>query len=325
MKAYIKCISTYVPSVKVTNEDIAARFPEWDSQKILEKIGISERYITEENEYTSDIAVKAIENLKQEHSIDLTTIDYLILCTQSPDYKLPTTACLVQNRAGLLKTCAAVDINQGCSGYIYGLSLAAALVSSGSFKNVLLVTAEVYSKSIHPNDKGNISLFGDASTATLISTFGEYEIGRFSLGSDGSGFENLIIKNGGGKAKTDDNVNNPDNYLYMNGSAIFDFTSKNIPPLVEANLKLNEVEKSDIGLFVFHQANTFMLSFLRKRLGIPEDRFLLNMICYGNTVSSSIPLAFQNSLMAENNRVMLVGFGVGYSWGAVTLFKNKNQ
>lgn len=323
MKAYIKHISSYVPSVKITNEEIAARFPEWDSQKILDKIGIAERYITEENEFTSDIAVKAIENLRKEHQVDLSSVDYLILCTQTPDYKLPTTACLVQDRAGLLKSCAAIDINQGCSGYIYGLSLAAALVSSGSFKNVLLVTAEVYSKSIHPDDKGNISLFGDAATATLISDTGEYEIGKFTLGSDGSGFENLIIKNGGGKVKSNDDTSNPDNYLYMNGSAIFEFTSKNIPPLVAANLRLNEVEKSDIGLFVFHQANTFMLSFLRKRIGIPEDRFLINMISYGNTVSSSIPLAFQSSLTANNDKVMLVGFGVGYSWGAVTLFKKK--
>lgn len=321
MKSFIKAISTYIPSVKITNKDIADRFPEWDSEKIFDKIGIKERYIAEPNEFVSDMSVKAIRNLAEEYSIDLSLVDYFILCTQSPDYQLPTTACIIQDRAGLSKNCAAIDINQGCSGYIYGLSLASSLVASGSFKNVLLVTADMYSKAIHPDDKGNISLFGDAATATLISTEGEYQIGKFTLGSDGSGASNLIVKNGATKQHKDHLTDNLDNYLYMNGSAIFDFTSKNVPTLVNSNLELNTIGKEEVDLYVFHQANTFMLNFLRKRIGIDQDKFLLNMENYGNTVSSSIPLAFKPSFGKDFNKIMFVGFGVGYSWGAVTIFK----
>lgn len=321
MKSFIKAISTYIPSVKITNKDIAERFPEWDSVKIFDKIGIKERYIAEPNEFVSDMSVKAIRNLAEEYSIDLSLVDYFILCTQSPDYQLPTTACVIQDRVGLSKNCAAIDINQGCSGYIYGLSLASSLVSSGNFKNVLLVTADMYSKTIHPDDKGNISLFGDAATATIISTEGEYQIGKFTLGSDGSGASNLIVKNGATKQHKDYLTDNLDNYLYMNGSAIFDFTSKNVPTLVNSNLELNTIGKDEVDLYVFHQANTFMLNFLRKRIGIDQDKFLLNMENYGNTVSSSIPLAFKPSFGKDFNKIMFVGFGVGYSWGAVTIFK----
>ncbi|OPC00339.1 3-oxoacyl-ACP synthase [Elizabethkingia ursingii] len=322
MSSYIKSISTYLPAKSITNEDIAQKFPEWDSDKIFSKIGVKKRNIVDDNETVIDMAVKSVENLVKETKLDLTTIDYLILCTQSPDFKLPTAACIIQDRIGLSKSCAAIDINQGCSGYIYGLSLADALISSGNFKNILLITSETYSKNIHKTDKGNISLFGDAATATLISTEGKYKIGKFNLGTDGSGWENLIIKNGGSKYINDNDINNMDNYLYMNGSAIFDFTSKNIPPLVNENLEKNLINKEDISLFVFHQANTFMLSFLRKRIGIEEDKFLINMENYGNTVSSSIPLAFKDSFYNNLDKVMFVGFGVGYSWGAVTLFKN---
>ncbi|OCK52674.1 3-oxoacyl-ACP synthase [Chryseobacterium sp. CBo1] len=321
MKSYIKYISTYVPSVKITNQDIAQRFPEWDSDKIFEKIGIKERYIAKPDEFVSDMAVKVIQNLAEEHKVNLSEIDYFILCTQSPDYQLPTTACIVQNKVGLNKQCGAIDINQGCSGYIYGLSLASSLVASGNFKNVLLVTADMYSKAIHPDDKGNTSLFGDAATATLISTEGKYEIGKFTLGSDGSGADNLIIKNGATKNQKDLATENLENYLFMNGSAIFDFTAKNVPDLVNDNLKLNNLLKEEVDLYVFHQANTFMLNFLRKRIGIASEKFLLNMENYGNTVSSSIPLAFKASFDRNFDKVMFVGFGVGYSWGAVTIFK----
>jgi len=268
MKSFIKAISTYVPSVKITNQDISSKFPEWESEKIFEKIGIKERRIAESDEFVSDMSVKVIQNLITEYKIDISSIDYFILCTQSPDYKLPTTACVVQDRVGLNKSCGAIDINQGCSGYIYGLSLASSLVSSGNFKNVLLVTADMYSKSIHPEDKGNISLFGDAATATLVSSDGEYEIGKFTLGSDGKGAENLIIKNGGTRNQNDCSYGNLDNYLYMNGSEIFDFTAKNVPILVNDNLEQNSLSKENIDLFVFHQANAFMLNFLRKRIGI---------------------------------------------------------
>lgn len=321
--AFIKHISAYIPEKVISNEEISKKFPDWDSDKILDKIGIRNRNITGDEEFTSDIAVKALNTLIDEHQIDKSQIDYLIVCTQSPDYFLPATACIVQSQAGLSTTCGAIDINQGCSGYIYGLSLANALVEAKMMKNVVLITAETYSKHIHEDDKGNISLFGDAATATLISSDGDFEILKFSVGTDGEGAKNLIVKNGAVRNKKTEDTEDKDNYLHMNGPKIFDFTSKAIPGLVEQNLKINSFEKSDIDTYIFHQANTFMLDFLRKRINIPQENFVIDMLDYGNTVSSTIPIAFKNSLTTRDSKnVMLVGFGVGYSWGAVCLRKN---
>lgn len=320
--AFIKHISTYIPGKVISNEEISAKFPDWESDKILEKIGIRNRNITDNDEFTSDIAVKALNKLVEEYSIDKSEIDYLIVCTQSPDYFLPATACLVQSQAGLNTSCGAIDINQGCSGYIYGLSLASALVDAKMMKNVVLVTAETYSKHIHEDDKGNISLFGDAATATLISDDGDFEILKFSVGTDGEGAKNLIVKNGAVRNQKTDDKEDKDNYLHMNGPKIFDFTSKAIPGLVKENLEKNGFEKSDIDTFIFHQANTFMLDFLRKRINIPQENFVIDMLDYGNTVSSTIPIAFKNSMTERAlKNIMLVGFGVGYSWGAVCLRK----
>lgn len=324
MEAYIKHISYYLPSNKLSNDDISKEFPEWDSEKIILKIGVKSRNITSEDQFTSDIATEAVNLLCLEHNINKQDIDYLIICTQSPDYFLPTTACIVQNRAGLSTNCGAIDINQGCSGYIYGLSLAKGLIISKIAKNVVLVTAEMYSKYIHSKDKGNLSIFGDASSATLISSEGKYRLGEFSLGSDGSGFENLIVRNGAMKnAKTLDNSEPNDNHLYMNGSEIFNFTAKAVPELIANTLEKNNETIESIDQFIFHQANTFMLNYLRKKINIPADKFLVDMEDYGNTVSSTIPIALKNriDMSLEDNKLLLAGFGVGYSWGALVIYK----
>ncbi len=324
MEAYIKHISYYLPPNKLSNEDIVNQFPEWDSDKIIQKIGVKNRFISNSEQYTSDMATEAVEALCSEYKIDKLDIDYLIVCTQSPDYFLPTTACIVQDRVGLSTNCAAIDINQGCSGYIYGLSLAKGLVVSKIAKNVVLVTAEIYSKHIHIKDKGNRSIFGDAATATLISNEGMYRIGEFSLGSDGSGFENLIVKNGAMKNNKVLDIENPnDNNLYMNGPEIFNFTAKAVPILISKTLEKNNESIESVNQYIFHQANTFMLEYLRKKINIPKDKFLIDMEDYGNTVSSSIPIALKNRIekSLEDNKILLAGFGVGYSWGALIIYK----
>ncbi|NDP28792.1 MAG: ketoacyl-ACP synthase III [Flavobacterium sp.] len=324
MEAYIKHISYYLPSNKLSNEDIASQFPEWNSEKIIQKIGVKSRNIAGKEEFSSDIATEAINALCLEHSIDKNDIDYLIVCTQSPDYFLPTTACIVQNKAGLSTNCAAIDINQGCSGYIYGLSLAKGLVVAKIAKNVVLVTAETYSKHIHKDDKGNLSIFGDAASATLISDDGMYRIGEFSLGTDGRGAENLIVRNGAMKnSKSTDDNNQNDNYLYMDGPEIFNFTSKAVPDLIATTLEKNRETTETIDQFIFHQANTFMLNYLRKKINIPVDKFLIDMEDYGNTVSSTIPIALKNRIgkSLDENKILLAGFGVGYSWGALVIYK----
>ena len=326
MKSYIKAISTYFPKNILTNDAISAQFPEWNSEKILQKIGIEQRYIAQEDECASDMAAKAVLNLIEEHHLDKNAIDFLLLCTQTPDHILPTTACIVQEKAGLPTSCAALDINQGCSGYIYGLSLASSLITSGNFKNVILVTADTYTKYIHPKDKDNLSIFGDAATATLVSTEGAYCIGKPTLGTDGAGAENLIIRNGGTRSPRNENSDDLDNFVDMKGGKIFNFIIKRTPEVVYNNLKTNNLDIKDIDLFVFHQANTHILNKVREEMEIPEEKFVIEMRYYGNTISSTIPIAFSEHLrkypQKASEKIQFVGFGVGYSWGAICIEKS---
>ena len=327
MKAFIKHISTYFPEKSLSNEEISERFPEWDSEKIIQKIGVRNRFRASEDEFVSDMATKVSKKLFSENNFDRSTVDFVLLCTQSPDYYLPTTACIVQNNLGLRNDIGALDFNQGCSGFIYGLSLAKGLVVSGIAKNVLLITAETYTKHIHEEDKGNLSIFGDAAAATVISTDGLYEINEFSLGTDGSGAENLIVKNGGIKnPKTDNKSIESGNYLFMDGTEVFNFTIKNVPILIKENLAKNNLEMKQVDQFIFHQANTFMLNYLRKRIGIEPEKFIIDMENCGNTVSSTIPIVLKNLIENKNNKekILITGFGVGYSWGATVLTQSND-
>lgn len=332
VKSYINSISYYLPIDQLTNDKINQEFPEWGIEKISLKTGINSRHISSANEFSSDMAIKAAEKLFNEHNIDRKSIDFLLLCTQSPDYFLPTTACILQHKLKLNTNCGALDFNLGCSGFVYGLSLAKGLIAGNMAKNILLITSETYSKFIHPKDKSNKTIFGDAAAATLISSVnGIFEIGDFIFGTDGSGAENLIVRNGGMRNPIQqnediideyDNVKN-DNNLYMNGSEIFNFTSESVPSLTYAMLTKIGKSLEDIDLFVFHQANKHMLNHLRKKIGIPEDKFYLAMENCGNTVSSTIPIALYEALkenrMQSCKNILLSGFGVGYSWASCNL------
>lgn len=329
MKAYIKAISYYLPAKIVSNKELVAEFPEWTVDKIADKVGVHNRHVAG-SETISSMAVKAAEKLFQENpSVKREDIDFVLVCTQSPDYLLPSTACIVQNALGIPKTCGAFDFNLGCSGYEYGLATAKGYIAAGIAKNILLITAEAYNKHIHPRDKGNRTIFGDAATATLISTDGFAEIGDFVLGTDGSGAEDLIVKTGGMACPekvndlTFDENGNPysSDYLYMNGAAIFNFTLRVVPKMVRQTLEKNNLSNDDIDLYVFHQANSFMLTHLRKKLKIAEEKFFINMADIGNTVSSTIPIALkdaQNAGLLKGN-ILIAGFGVGLSWGACSL------
>lgn len=331
MKAYIKAISYYLPQTIVTNEDIVKDFPEWSVEKIASKIGIAQRHVAAGEETALDMAVKAAEKLFEQEEGTKEIIDYILFCTQSPDYILPTSACIIQERLGLSTDMGAIDFNLGCSGYVYGLSLAKGLICAGIAKNILLLTGETYNKHIHLRDKSNRTIFGDAATATLVSDSGIAEIGNFSLGTDGKGAENLIIRTYGArnpqktnKIKIDENGNpQSDDYLYMNGSEIFTFTLDRVPPLISTTLAKNLLKQNDIDMFVFHQANKYMLNFLRKKLKIEETRFYYYLSEVGNTVSNTIPIALYHALadgsILSGQKVLIAGFGVGYSWGGTVL------
>lgn len=329
MAAYIKAISYYLPDQVVSNQDLVEEFPEWSVEKIAKKIGVNSRHIAGKDQCASDLAEQAAIRLFREHGIDKCSVDFIMLCTQSPDFFLPATACILQERLGLSMQCGAMDFNLGCSGFVYGLALAKGLVESMTASNVLLITAETYNKHIHERDKGNRTIFGDAAAATLVSTDGFAEIGLFELGTDGSGANNLIVKSGAMRHpdKYEDLVldksGNPisSDHLFMNGSEIFNFTLETVPSLVEEVIKKNEVSSDEVNLYVFHQANQYMLSCLFGLMGIGEDKGFVYMSEVGNTVSSTIPIALYEAQKEGRlkGNVVIAGFGVGYSWGASLL------
>lgn len=329
MEAYIKAISYYLPEKVVTNEQLVEEFPEWSVDKIAKKVGINERHISGDDETAGDMAYMAAEKLIQENGIKRDSIDFVLLCTQSPDYFLPSTSCIIQSRLGLSTKCGAFDFNLGCSGYEYGLAVAKGLVISGIAKNILLLTGESYNKHIHPKDKGNRTIFGDAASASLISNEGFAKIGEFVLGTDGSGYDKLIHKTGGFRHyrqlndfHVDENGTSlSSDHLYMDGKAIFDFTSDIVPPMIEETLRKNKLGAKDIDLYVFHQANKYMINYLRKLMEIDKDKFYVFMETVGNTVSSTIPIALCEAQKEGklHGKVVLAGFGVGLSYGATIL------
>lgn len=329
--AYIKAISYYLPKKVLTNEELIKEFPEWSVEKVAKKVGVNSRHIADEKETAGDLAEKAALNLFAEYKINPKDIDFLILCTQSPDYFLPSTACVLQSKLGISTHAGAFDYNLGCSGCVYGIAMANSFVESGLAKNVLLITAETYSKYLHQSDKSNRSIFGDAAAACLISEDGIAEIGSSVLGTDGSGAEKLILKTGAARQKNhtglfsedDEGHVRYDDYLYMDGGGIFNFTLEAVPAMMKEVLDKNGLEKENIDYFVFHQANKFMLNTIRKVCVLPKDKFYVNLEETGNTVSSTVLIGLkqclENEIIHEGMDIMIAGFGVGLSWGGTIL------
>jgi len=331
MNAFIKAISYYLPEKVLTNENLVKDYPQWDVEKVSQKTGVSIRHLSSKNETAGDMAIKAGKLLFEEYAIDPRTIDFVMLCTQSPDYHLPSTSCVIQDKLGIPTSAGAFDFNLGCSGYEYGLALAKGLIVGGMAKNVLLLTAETYNKYIHPSDHGNRSIFGDGAAATLVSIEGKYKIGEFVFGTDGSGAEKLIVRTGCsrhpekmGTVGNDEGgyVNAPD-YLYMDGSGIFNFTLNAVPAMIKQVLEKNKMTESEINEYIFHQANKFMLSTIRKICHIDKDKFYIDLENTGNTVSSTIPIALKDYLSrgGDADTIMLAGFGVGLSWSGTIISK----
>lgn len=332
MGAWIRAISYYLPEETLTNETLAEAFPEWDVDKVYNKVGVRTRHLAGKTETAGDLAETAARKLFEEYGIAPGEIDFLLLCTQSPDHFLPSTACILQDRLGIPTSAGALDYDLGCSGCIYGLAMAKGLIAAGLASNVLLLTAETYTKYLHPEDKSNKTIFGDGAAACLVSREkGLAEIGEFVLGTDGSGAANLMVRSGAARqpektgrfAVDDDGHTNYEDYLYMNGSAIFNFTLETVPPLMKSLLAKSGLEKAEVDYFVFHQANKYMLSTLRKVCGIPADKFYVDLEETGNTVSSTILIGLKECLEAgkivPGAKVMICGFGVGLSYGACLL------
>jgi 3-oxoacyl-[acyl-carrier-protein] synthase III len=335
VQASIAAIEYYLPEKVVSNRDLAAEFPEWPVDKIQGKTGISERHVTAENECASDLAVAACRKLFASGACSAGEIDYLLLCTQSPDYFLPTTACLLQDRLGIPTHAGALDFNLGCSGFVYGLGLAQGLIQTGQASKLLLVTAETYTKFVHPRDRSVRTLFGDAAAVTFLTAApGPDELrSSYVFGTDGGGANNLIVPAGGlrqrctpetAEVRSDSSGSaRSAESLFMDGAEIFNFTLRTIPACIAQLLDRSGKSLEQVDLFVFHQANQYMLDHLRGKLKIPREKFYLWLESCGNTVSATIPIALKHAIadgrLRPGQTVMLVGFGVGYSWGATLL------
>lgn len=313
MAASIIAVAGHLPAGRLTNEQLALEFPDWSVDKIAEKTGITTRPMAAAGQTAVDLAVEAGRKLFASGACSAADIDYLLLCTQSPDYFLPTSACLVQDRLGIPTSAGALDYNLGCSGYVYGLGLAKGLIASGQARRVLLITADAFSRYVDPADRSVRTLFGDAAAATLIAdsaTGGE--IGALVTGTDGKGEKHLLVANGGARNPAGKPT------LYMNGPEIFNFTLRTIPRCIADLLAKGGIEAGAVDHWLFHQANRYMLDHLRRKLGIPEDRFPLRIADCGNTVSTTIPLLLEQELAAgrvrAGQRSAAVGFGVGFSW-----------
>jgi len=318
-------IEYYLPAQVLSNKDLEEQFPNWPADKVEAKIGVRERHIAADGETALDMACLAATKAFKDYDRNL--IDFVLLCTQSPDYHLPTSACILQDKLGLSTHIGALDLNLGCSGFIYGLAMAKSLIIAGVASNVLLCTAETYSKYLHPNDYANRSIFGDGSAAVIIDKDDAARIYEFDMGTDGRGMGNLIVAAGGARSRREAGcgvpIEDPGQYLFMNGPEIFNFTISCIPPLYSRTLEKNGLHINDIDYVIFHQANKYMLDYLRKKIRIPIEKFYNNMLHYGNTVSSTIPIALKDCMdggtIKQGQKILLVGFGVGYSWGGTVI------
>ncbi len=320
--AQIGPIAVHFPSQVETAEVWQAEHPEWHVPELMEKTGIECRYIAAPDETAADLAYQACQKLFSEHNIDPASIDYLMLCTQSPDYPLPTTACLLQDRIGMRTNSGAIDFNLGCSGFVYGLGLAQGLIASQQCKRILLVTAETYTKYVDQDDRALRPIFSDAAAATLIESSPTPSLIGFEFGTDGKGADTLIVSDGG--ARSAQQAIQPkrrkrwNSRLYMDGQSLMDFTVVAIPELIRSILAKSQLSLPDIQQLLMHQATRKMLEMLQQALQVDGSRLPIRLANRGNTVSSTLPILIEDlraeGVIQAGQNHMLIGFGVGWSW-----------
>lgn len=304
----IKEIATYLPQGRISNEKRKEKF-EVDDDFLKDKIGILEVAVKDENEDTSDMAAKAFYNLEKKSIIDKGNIDVIVLITQNPDKNIPHSSAIIHKKLELPERCAAFDISLGCSGYVYGLSIVTSFMQSNGFKNGLLFTCDPYSKIISPEDKNTALLFGDAATVTHLTENPEYYCGKFTFGTIGNESHNLEIQDG---------------VLFMNGRSIFNFAAKYVPSDVKILCEKNNITLEEIDKFVFHQGSKYIVDTLARRIALDSDKVVNDILHYGNTVSSSIPIILEKLFKEQKNKTILIsGFGVGLSWSSNIIYKNK--
>jgi 3-oxoacyl-[acyl-carrier-protein] synthase III len=325
MHAAIRGIEYVLPKQTLDTSELSRIYPGGHIEKIDARTGIHSRHIAAQSQTASDLAFAAATKLFDRIAVLPARIDYLLLCTQSPECILPSTACLLQHRLEISEAAGAFDFNLGCSGFVYGLGLAEGLIASEQARSVLLITADTITKYIDPNDKGSRAIFGDAAAATLIEATAVSSLGPFVYGTNGEGGMDLTVPGIriAQQEQTDQVADNRTRFLFMDGGKIFDFALKVVPAAVQKVLWKAGLRVEDFALFVFHQANTYLLEELAGLIGIPREKMQITIAHCGNTGSCSIPIALRHAAMENRmsvgDRVMLVGFGVGYSWSATIL------
>jgi len=326
----IRAMASALPERKVPASEVA----EWvgiDPAFIRNKIGVEDKYFLGAAESGLDLASKACDKLLAQSDLDLGSVKLLVYVTQNPDFRLPHNAALLQDRLGLGTDCAAFDLNLGCSGYAYALSVAKGFMAGEGISDALIVTCDPYSKIMDRNDKGTVTVFGDAATATWMSDREGARIGRGDFGTDGSRAKALIVESGGAadpilsvndeapKVFEKDQVR-----LRMNGRAVFDFVVREVPHSIERCLKLNDVSPDRVARYALHQGSRYMLEKLASEAGLPPEKLIVNIGKYGNTVSSSVPMALEEAFgevdAGRDACIVISGFGVGLSWATNIVF-----
>ncbi len=316
--ARVIAVDYHLPKNPVTNADLAKVSSEWIEDDIFQKTGIRQRMVVGEGEFASDLVICAAKKLFERGCCQPGDVDFLIYVTQSPDQLIPATSCILQHKLGLPQHCGAIDINQGCSGYVYGLGVATGLIESHQARGVLLLCGDTLSRYVGEDDMTVRTIFGDAGTATWITASDDTSaaIGPFLHGTDGSGAPNICVT--GGALQSPSSADGRAPRIFMNGPEVFAFTMSAVPKAVKAFLEKAQLTAEEIDLFVFHQANAFILERLRSKLKIPPERFVSALENCGNTTSSSIPVSLRiaenDSRLKSGMRVLVAGYGVGYSW-----------
>ena len=304
----IKAIEFSLPKKKENFRELLNDNPLWDINKIFKATGIKNRYISNEKEDVISLSIKSAKKILKKFPKN--KIDFLIFVTQTSHYKLPSASCVMQNMLGLKENIKAFDINMGCSGFIYALYLANNIIKNNDGKNGLIICSDVYTKFIKKNNRSCRPIFSDASCSIIISKTKNNSIGSFVFGTDGSGSQDLMLKN-----QSDD--------LFMNGSRVALFSIKRVPQSIRDLLKKNKMKINQIDKFIFHQASKYVLNQLYRVLRIDKKKVYENYMNYGNTVSASIPIALKmannKNFLKSNDKLILSGFGVGLSWGTVLL------
>ncbi len=326
----VKAISACVPPEIVYNKDLGYLIPEEEIEKTINNIGIEQRRIAAPDVMASDLCYRAAKQLMEDNHIEPESIDVLLFMSQTADYRIPATSCLMQHRLGLPRETMCFDISLGCSGYLFALSTAFAYASMQGVNRVLLLDGETFSKIVNRHDKVDWPLYGDAGTATLIEK-GDYGESTFMLNTDGSGEEVLKIHAGMrnpitpescvAREREDGNIRN-DLEVFMDGMDVFNFAISKVPRCIKALLQETGKTVDDVDYVVFHQANRFMMDFFVKKLKINPERVPYCIHKYGNTSSASVPLTMASELRGKldgNHTVVLSAFGAGLSWGSAIM------